>query len=87
MCVIEMEGVCDLLPALHALRAEVIFEGGEMEGEEEVHRILIEFGRLESVFEGFEELLIVQQIKEQLLELVSLQVSTLRGKDSLNELG
>ena len=69
-----MEAICDLLPALHALRAEVISGDEELEEDVEVHRILFEFGRLECVFEGFEELLIVQQIKQQLLELVSLQV-------------
>jgi hypothetical protein len=73
-----METISDLLPALHSLRSEIISGDKLLEEEIEVERILCEFGRLESVFEGFEDLILVQQIKQQLLELVSLQVSFLR---------
>jgi hypothetical protein len=69
-----MEAISDLLPALHSLRSGVISECGLLEETIEVERILSEFGRLESIFDGFEELILVQQIKQQLLELVSLQV-------------
>jgi hypothetical protein len=66
----EME---DLLPTLHFLRS-LVLSSGDQEESTEVDNILDNFGHLESVYDGFESLSLVQSIKSQLLELVTLKV-------------
>jgi hypothetical protein len=63
----------DLLPTLHFLRS-LVLSSGDQEESTEVDNILDNFGHLESVYDGFESLSLVQSIKSQLLELVTLKV-------------
>jgi hypothetical protein len=70
---LEMAEMEDLLPALHFLRSLAI-SGEEQEEKSEVENILHNFAHLETVFDGFESLSLVQKIKGQLLELVTLKV-------------
>jgi hypothetical protein len=75
MCAERLQGgeMEDLLPTLHFLRS-LVLSSGDQEESTEVDNILDNFGHLESVYDGFESLSLVQSIKSQLLELVTLKV-------------
>jgi hypothetical protein len=73
MCAERLGEMEDLLPTLHFLRS-LVLSSGDQEESTEVDNILDNFGHLESVYDGFESLSLVQSIKSQLLELVTLKV-------------